>query len=175
MTRAAASPRTALGLRLLLAAAVAGLVHAAFSLYWAVGGERLLGTVGQWALDLRNGQPVLATVALIAVAALKAAGAVLPLLATRGQARWPRLWRGLAWTGAPILILYGGANTVVGALVLTGGIDPDGGYDRQAMIGHTYLWDPLFLVWGLLLLSGLAITRHRAGSGAPPEARVLRP
>lgn len=27
------------------------------------------------------------------------------------------------------------------------------------MFGHTFLWDPLFLVWGVLLLSGLATTR----------------
>jgi len=39
-----------------------------------------------------------------------------------------------------------GANTVVAALVLAGGIDPDGGYDRRAMIGHAFLWDPLFLI-----------------------------
>jgi len=52
----------------------------------------------------------------------------------------------------------GGANTIVAALVLTGGIEPDGGYDRRAMIGHVFLWDPLFLVWGLLV-AGLYVTR----------------
>lgn len=161
MTSAAASPATRLGLRLLYAAAVVGLVHAAFSLYWAVGGEWLLSTVGQWTLDLRSSRPGLAALALIVIAAVKAAGAVLPLLATLNRVRWPRLWRGLAWAGAPVLVLYGGANTLVGTLVLAGAIRPDGGYDRQAMIGHTYLWDPLFLVWGVLLLGGLWITRDR--------------
>ncbi len=37
-------------------------------------------------------------------------------------------------------------------------LEPDGGYDRRAMIGHVFLWDPLFLVWGLLV-AGLYVTR----------------
>ena len=95
MTARSVLPVTRLGRRLLLGAASAGLVHAAFSLYWAVGD---------------SDQPL---------------------------------------TGD-----HGGRRPPPGR-----GIHPDGGYDRQAMFGHTLLWDPLFLVWGVLLLSGLATTR----------------
>jgi hypothetical protein len=61
---------------------------------------------------------------------------------------------------------------LVAGLVLAGAIDPDGGFDRQAMIGHALLWDPLFLLWGLLLAAGLGATREteggpRLGAGAP--------
>ncbi len=165
-------PMTVVGHRLLLAAALAGLVHAGFSLYWALGGGWLLDTVGAWAVDLQRTEPLAAGAALTAVALAKAAGAVLPWLATRGRAPWPRLWRGLAWPGSVVLVLYGGLNTVVSCLVLAGAIRPDGGYDRAAMVGHAFLWDPLFLVWGALLLAGLVTTRTRGRtrgrtSGAP--------
>jgi Protein of unknown function (DUF3995) len=156
------------GRHLLLGAAAAGLVHAAFSLYWALGGRWLLGTVGQWAVDLSRDRPVAAGTALTVIAGLKAAGALLPVLATGGRVRWPRLWRRLAWPGSVLLAGYGGVNAIVANLVLAGGIQPDGGYDRPAMIGHALLWDPLFLIWGLLLAAGLYTTR-----GQPP--RTPRP
>ena len=35
-----------------------------------------------------------------------------------------------------------------------------GGYDRAAMIGHVALWDPLFALWGLALLSSLWLSRR---------------
>ena len=53
------------GRRLLFAAAAAGLVHAGFSLYWAFGGRRLLGTVGQWLVDLARARPVAAGAVLV--------------------------------------------------------------------------------------------------------------
>lgn len=159
-----------LGHRLLLGAALAGLLHAAFSLYWALGGGWLLDTVGAWAVELQEDDPVTAGAVLAVVALTKAAGAVLPLLATRGRVPLAGLWRGLAWPGSVLLVLYGGLVTVVSCLVLAGAIEPDGGYDRAAMVGHAFLWDPLFLVWGGLLLAGLLATRRKkdaTGSGAP--------
>lgn len=128
----------------------------------AIGGRWLLDTVGQWAVDLGRDHPVAAGIGLTAVALLKTAGAVLPVLATRGRVRWSRLWRGRAWPGSALLVMYGGANAVVAVLVLGGGIDPAGGFDRRAMIGHALLWDPLFLVWDLLLAAGLYATRRAA-------------
>jgi len=140
---------------LLTAAALAGLVHAGFSLYWALGGRWLLRTVGQWAVDYARDAPVVAGLVLAVVAAVKAAVAILPLVSGRRRLPRPRVWRGLSWLAAVVLVGYGGLNSVVAWLVLSGALRPGGGYDRQAMIGHGYLWDPLFLVWGLLLAGGL--------------------
>jgi hypothetical protein len=53
---------------------------------------------------------------------------------------------------------------VVGNLVLVGAIRPTAGYDRLGMIGHAFMWDPLFLVWGVALAVGMAKTRARAGA-----------
>lgn len=38
-------------------ACIAGTVHAGFSLYWALGGQWLLATVGQWAVQLSAEAP----------------------------------------------------------------------------------------------------------------------
>ena len=136
-----------------------GLVHAAFSAYWAVGGRWRLDTVGQWAVDLADRSPAVSALGLGAVAVAKASGAVLPLLAETGRIGRRRLWRGLGWTGGTLLVLYGGANTIAGWLVLGGVIEPEGGYDDRAMLGHAALWDPLFAIWGTLLVAGLAVSR----------------
>ena len=54
-----------------------------------------------------------------------------------------------------LLILWGGVNTVTGNLVLSGTVEPDGGYDHDGMVGHAWLWDPLFFIWGVALVVGL--------------------
>ena len=146
-----------------MGAAVVGLVHAGFSAYWALGGRFLLDTVGQWAVDLADRSPGVTAVGLGAVAVAKAAGAVVPLLVEARRLPGRRVWRALAWVGGVVLVLYGGANIVVAWLVLRGVVEPEGGYDERAMLGHAALWDPLFLLWGALLVAGLALSR-----GTPP-------
>jgi hypothetical protein len=134
---------------------VLGGVHAGMSLYWGLGGRWLLSTLG----DRLVSQFAHLAWALVPLALLKAAGAVLPLwLDDRG---WPaRAWtRSSVWAGAAVLVAWGGANTVVGHLVLSGVIKPDGGYDHAGMVGHAWLWDPLFLLWGATLTAGMRATR----------------
>jgi len=60
-------------------AAVLGLIHAAWSAYWAAGGTYMLSTVGQWAVDLAEREPLQAGITLAAVAAVKVAIALAPL------------------------------------------------------------------------------------------------
>ncbi|WP_238009478.1 DUF3995 domain-containing protein [Dactylosporangium sp. AC04546] len=150
-------PKRSAEARLLMGAAAAGLVHAGFSFYWALGGRWLLPTVGQWAVAYAREAPVTAGLLLIVVAAVKCAVAILPVLASRRKLARPAVWRGLAWLAAIVLTGYGALNSVVAWLVLGGALRPEGGFERQAMIGHAYLWDPLFLVWGLLLGAGLLV------------------
>ena len=136
-------------------AALCGVVHALFSLYWAAGGTLLIESLGSRLVETFRGLEWV----LIPVGAIKLTAALAPVwLAHRG---WParRLSRGACWVGAAALIAWGGANTVVGNLVLGGVIKPEGGYDRMGMIGHAYLWDPLFLVWGTALAFGLVSSR----------------
>ncbi|MFN8099747.1 MAG: DUF3995 domain-containing protein [Dermatophilaceae bacterium] len=143
-------------------AAAAGLVHAAVSAYWLLGGTALLDTLGSRVVDAFDGRRWL----LLPIVLGKIGIAVAPLrLAARG---WTRHTRWGAWLVALALIAWGGVNTVVADVVLAGLVSPAGGYDRPAMIGHGLLWDPLFLVWGLALAVGLRATSPspRARRGA---------
>ncbi|AIF41758.1 MULTISPECIES: DUF3995 domain-containing protein [Dermacoccus] len=140
-------------------AALAGVIHAAVTLYWALGERGLLWTMGDsFVAQFADIMWVLYPVALV-----KGVSAVAPLwLARRG---WPlrRLTRPVCWVGSVVLVAWGGANTVLANAVLLGAVRPDGGFDRAAMIGHAWIWDPLFLVWGASLAAGLWSTRHSEG------------
>lgn len=139
-------------------AAVAGLLHAAISVYWGLGGTWLIETLGERIVDTFADARWL----LLVVAAAKAVGAFAPLWLQRTGRLGRRPWSLLAGVVAAVLIGWGGLNAVVGNLVLLGVVQPDGGYDRPAMIGHAWLWDPLFLLWGVALLTGVArATRSR--------------
>jgi len=141
-------------------ACLAGVVHAGFSAYWAAGGRRLLSTVGQWAVDLSEGSRVATGVGLGLVALVKLLAAVVPVAVAYGRVPGRALWRGVSWVGGLLLVVYGGVNAVVSNAVLIGAIRPDGGYDADAMKGHAYLWDPLFLLWGSALVLSLWFSRE---------------
>lgn len=151
--------RHRVSLALVWTAACLGGLHAGFSMYWALGGDWLLRTVGAWAVSLRQSSPVGSAVGLGAIALLKLVAAVTPVLVTYRRLPWRRLWRGISWVGGSFLIMYGGANVVISGAVLAGAITPASGFDRLAMIGHAFLWDPLFALWGAALVTSLALSR----------------
>ncbi|HCX84950.1 MAG TPA: DUF3995 domain-containing protein [Micrococcales bacterium] len=163
-----ALPVASSGRRWLVLAAACGLVHAAFSAYWAFGGTWLAETVGQWALDWYRAAPTTAMVALLAIALLKATVAVGPLINESHPLPGYRWWRALCWLGGTVLLLYGLANMVGAWLAMAGVVDSPAASDRAALIGHAALWDPLFALWGGFLLAGLVATRAaRRRPGAP--------
>jgi hypothetical protein len=64
----------------------------------------------------------------------------------------PRGWLLLSSAAASVLlVVYGGLNVLLGALVLSGVIHPAGSVDRAALRWHVGVWDLWFLVWGILL------------------------
>lgn len=148
---------------LVWAAALAGTLHAAFSLYWAAGGIWLLDTVGDWAVDLTREQPLLAGLGLGVLGAAKLAAAWVPVLVAAGRVGPRRIWRRVGWVGGLALVVYGGLNTVIALSVVIGLVHPEGGYDSAAMLGHAALWDPLFLAWGLALVGSLWFSGRRVG------------
>ncbi len=154
---------------LVLAAAVIGVVHAAFSAYWALGGTWLLSTIGAIAVEFSRREPLESGLLLGAVAVVKLLAALIPVALDAQRMPWPRVWRVICWVGGPGIVLYGLANIVASGAVLLGILVPEGGYDRDAMIGHALLWDPLFLLWGLALTGWLWLTRPTA-STTPPTA-----
>lgn len=145
-------------------AAVVGSAYAAVSIAWGLGSTVLLDTVGgELAAGGRAGRGIVVMALWIAVA-LKLAAVALPLLAVRctGPAGWSRVIRLLTWTEATVLIGYGAVLTTVGLLVQLDVVHAAVGADHRALAWHAFVWDPWFLVWGLLVLAALiGERRHR--------------
>jgi hypothetical protein len=146
------------------AACACGLAYVSISLYWALGGSWLLATVGA---SLAGTSSAAVTFAVWAAVALKAIAAFLPLVAIgalhRPPLRWERWLRRLTWIEALILTAYGLVLTVTGLLVQSGAIVPPVNADHRALRWHAYLWDPWFLVWGLLVTTALVQARRGRG------------
>ncbi|PZU46667.1 MAG: DUF3995 domain-containing protein [Microbacterium sp.] len=149
-----------------LVAFAVGTVHAAASLYWALGGRWLLPTVGEWAVRAAQTAPTQAALLLGAIGLVKLAAAGIPVGVEWGVVSWAPFWRVICWIGGVGLVIYGGINIVVSGAVLLGIVRPEGGYDADAMIGHAFLWDPLFLIWGIALVIWLR------ASGTPRPRRL---
>jgi len=153
------------------AACIIGLLFAAVSAYWGLGGRWLLDT-----LDSRIQEQALAGsagiyVAVWAAAVLKVVAALLPLLALRGLAnrRWSRTVWFLAWAAAVILTGYGLMQTTIGLLAQAGVIHAPATASARVLAWGAYVWDPWFLIWGLLAGSALLRGRHH---GNPPPLHV---
>ncbi len=136
-----------------MGAALLGVLYAAISAYWAVGGTWLLNTVGGSLEHVARGNRGPVEAGLWAVVLLKLVAAALPLaaLSPRVRGRWSSLVRRLTVAEAVVLTLYGLVLSVVGWLVQAGVIARGAGADRKALAWHAFLWDPWFLVWGLLV------------------------
>jgi hypothetical protein len=66
-----------------------------------------------------------------------------------------------AWGGAILLTLYGGPYTLGGVLAVVGLIPASPTADWTALRWHAFLWDPWFLLLGVLL--GVAARGYRRG------------
>ena len=150
-------------------AAVIGTAHATASMYWALGGDALVDTVGAWAVAWRTGSPMTAGLTLGAIGLVKLAAAWVPWRAARAGGPRGGL-RLVCWAGAALLVAYGLVNAAAANLALTGILGPV--VDVVAARGHAWLWDPLFLAWGLTLGVGLWRTRR---APAPKERTLALP
>lgn len=160
-------PSAALSTVAFVVAAVLGAVHAGFSFFWALGGTWLAWSLGtELVASFQDRSWV-----LIPIGAVKLVCAVAPLVLSHSG--WPLriLTRTGCWAGAVLLLGWGGLNTAVGNLVLSQMIRPASGFDRPGMIGHAYLWDPLFLVWGVAVTIGLFASRRPSAESTRPSAR----
>jgi Protein of unknown function (DUF3995) len=164
-----------------LAAAAWALAFAGVSFYWAAGGEVGLETVGEEIeRDALARDPD--AIALVWVTGgLKVLGAALALALLRP--RGPALVRravGLAgWIVGIGLLLYAAANFIQHGLMAAGAIDTPDSLGESAVTWHLALWDPVWLLGGVLFTA--AARRYSAsatpppGPGAPgPRARSAR-
>ncbi|ASO18375.1 hypothetical protein FHR81_002779 [Actinoalloteichus hoggarensis] len=143
------------------AAAAVGLGHAAFSVYWGLGGTWLLDTVAGGAMVPTETNGSVLVLLVWAAALVKLGVAVTPLVLRYVALPRPlrRLGRFLGWAASVVLTLYGAVFTGAALLVLGGVLEAGPDVDRTALAWHGFLWDPWFLAWGLLL--GAALWRSR--------------
>jgi hypothetical protein len=169
-----AAPRSRQATAVLLAGAAAaiGIAYAGVSAYWGAGGTGLLSTLGGTLERLgREHSPGALLVVWLTVLAKLAVSVLGPAAVCPGWAtlvRWRRGIRGLAWLAAAVLIAYGGILTVVGVGVNAGLVHRSATADRTALRWHAYLWDPWFLLWGLLLAAAILLSRPRQGLRSQP-------
>ena len=151
------------GLRLAQAACAVGLAYSAVSVYWAAGGAWLLSTVGDALGQQGRAGDLGIIVAVWAAAVLKFIGAILPLAAV-GVTPWRRARRRqvrvLAWAEAGTLTIYGLVLAGAGWLAQSGVIASSAIPDHRALAWHAYLWDPWFLLWGVLVTAALVRSRQ---------------
>jgi hypothetical protein len=160
------------------AAAIVAFAYALMSLYWALGGHALVTTIGGYVEQFARRGGALPVLISLAATLAKVAGGLLALALVRPWGRMvPRGWLLSGSAGASaLLVVYGGLNVLLGALVLLGVIHPTGSADRTALRWHVGVWDLWFLVWGILLALAIgAGRRHELGvMGQPTEPQLTK-
>jgi Protein of unknown function (DUF3995) len=151
------------------AAAAWALVFAAMSFYWAAGGTVGLETLGvELEREARARDPD--TIALVwATGGLKVVGGVLALaLAGHWRTLLPqRLVEWAGWAVGILLTIYALANFVQHALMETGAIDTPASLGSTAVGWHLALWDPFWLLGGILFTAAAWRYREREREGVP--------
>lgn len=146
-------------------AVVVAFAFAAVSLVWATGSTLGLDTLGGSIERLgRERDPGLLTANAVALV-LKVLGGVLALALVQpwGERLPRRPLLALGWSAAALLVLYGALQVTTLALVAADVVVPDEVLSDRALRWRLLLWEPWFLVWGLLL------------AGATLRSQRLRP
>jgi hypothetical protein len=155
------------------AAAIVAFAYALMSLYWTLGGHALVSTIGGYVEQFARRGGALPVLIALAATLVKVVGGLLPLALVRPWGRMvPRGWLLSGSAGASaLLVVYGGLNVLLGALVLLGVIHPTASVDRTALRWHVGVWDLWFLVWGILLaLATVGYWRRTATRARRDEA-----
>jgi hypothetical protein len=154
-----ASPRSSDGAQprvapLGIAAAVWALLFAATSAYWAAGGKLGTDTVARALAERVAARDPGFVATLWAAAALKALLAVLALALTRPwRTRFARVLRLAGWVTGGALALYGAFGLVEFGLMGLDALDVPADVGRAAIAWYVCLWEPVWLLGGILFLA----------------------
>ena len=143
------------------AALLLGSAHAAVTVSWAVGGTAGLDLLGGTLADLVRDAGPRERLLLWLTAAAKLGAATPGVLLVAGPRRLRRVAKHAAYAVGALLSLYGGVRTLAQGLVVAGAIEASADADRRAILGHLFLWDPWFLLWGCALLVAARMQSRR--------------
>jgi hypothetical protein len=137
------------------AACAWAVIFALMSLYWAAGGMVGSETLGVELDRLAHERDASFVGELWAAFVLKMMAAVLALALVEpwGRRLPRRLLQLLGWATGAGITLYAVANFVQHALMATGAISTPEALGTNAVPWHLALWDPFWLVGGLLFLA----------------------
>jgi Protein of unknown function (DUF3995) len=145
------------------AAAAWSFVFAAMSFYWAAGGTAGVETLGNEIERLSEERDSGFVAEVWATGVLKVVGGLLALATLRPA--WGyisgRALRIAVWVAGGLLTLYGAANLIQHGLMKAGAVDTPSGLGSEAATWHLVLWDPWWLLGGILFL--LAAREASAG------------
>lgn len=125
---------------------IAGSLHSLATFYWAFGGDLGLVTVGEWTIEFKQSYGIKFLIVLLFVGIFKLTATWIPTLLNFKDNKLISI---IAYIGGTILFIYGSLNTISGWLKLLGVISVN---FKLSIIGQTFIWDPLFLLWGMGLL-----------------------
>jgi hypothetical protein len=151
------------------AAAAWAFLFAAASFYWAAGGELALDTLAvEIERDALARDSDAVTITWVTGALKVVAGLVALALVRPWGARIPRrlLLVATAAAGAGFA-LYGAAGLVEKILMEAGAIDVSASFGSDRVIWYLLLWDPYWLLGGILFLLA-AVRFRRAGAARAP-------
>ncbi|WP_418129207.1 DUF3995 domain-containing protein [Staphylococcus sp. HKU1] len=132
---------------------ISGSLHSLATFYWAFGGDVGLATVGNWTIEFKQNYGMEFHIVLLLVGLLKITATWSPIILTFKENKPINI---ISFLGSCFLIIYGGMNTISGWLKLLGVISVD---FKLSIIGQSFIWDPLFLLWGIGLLIFLKSNR----------------
>jgi hypothetical protein len=144
------------------AASAWAFVFGAISIYWALGGRFGVGTLGNAFSDpaVVNDPLFIAFVWLTAILKLLLGLMTLALIQSWGNRIPLRLRLGAVWIAGLVLTLYGIALIVQHTLIVAGASAiPASIGTMDAVRWHLFLWDPFWLVGGVLFLSAASLVR----------------
>jgi hypothetical protein len=137
-----------------IAAAVWALLFAATSAYWAAGGKLGTDTVARALAERVAARDPGFVATLWAAAALKALLAALALALTRPwRTRSARVLRLAGWVTGGALALYGAFGLVEFGLMGLDALDVPADVGRAAIAWYVCLWEPVWLLGGILFLA----------------------
>lgn len=149
------------------AACAWALSFAALSFYWAAGGTFGAETIGPALASLALARDPQFVAILWITGVLKVVAGLLALALVQSWGRLISRWLLLiaGWGASAALILYGGASFVQHALMVAGTITIPAGLGATAARWHLLLWDPWWLLGGLLFAAATWGYSRRISSG----------
>ena len=150
------------------AACLWGLLFAALSFYWAVGGRAGLGTLSKGAREPALERDAAFVAVIWATGVLKVLAALLALaLVQQWGTTLPRRALLVAGWGTGILLTLYGAVGIIAALLAGLGVAESS--DPATVRWYLFVWEPIWLVGGLLFM---AAARHHGRTKRAAQATL---